>query len=59
MTPRNADLAKADPSNLGLSDNLGKRNGTNPVDMYENSIKVPFIVSHPGVLPQDMVPSAM
>ena len=27
--------------------------------MYENSIKVPFIVSHPGVLPQDMVPSAM
>jgi len=27
--------------------------------MYENSIKVPFIASHPGVLPQAMVQSAM
>ncbi len=113
ITPRNGDLTKADPTTLGLSDNLGNReslkgyfasvtamdldvgrvvdklealnlrdntlvifasdngyscghhgfwgkgNGTNPVNMYENSIKVPFIASHPGVLPQDIVQSAM
>jgi arylsulfatase A-like enzyme len=113
ITPRNADLNKADPTTLGLSDNLGNReslkgyfasvtamdldvgrivdrlealnlrdntlvifasdngyscghhgfwgkgNGTNPVNMYENSIKVPFIASHPGVLPEAMVQSAM
>ena len=113
ITPRNADMNKADPGTLGLSDNLGNReslkgyfasvtamdldvgrivdrlealnlrdntlvifasdngyscghhgfwgkgNGTNPVNMYENSIKVPFIASHPGVLPEGMVQSAM
>ncbi len=26
----------------------GKGNGTYPLNMYENSIKVPFVVSHPG-----------
>jgi len=37
----------------------GKGNGTNPVNMYENSIKVPFIASQPGVIPEGMVQSAM
>lgn len=31
----------------------GKGNGTNPRNMYENSIKVPFIMSHPGKLPEN------
>ncbi|NLG49051.1 MAG: sulfatase-like hydrolase/transferase [Chloroflexi bacterium] len=29
----------------------GKGNGTEPRNMYENSIKVPFIIRHPGVIP--------
>ena len=29
----------------------GKGNGTYPPNMYENSIKVPFVVSHPGRIP--------
>jgi len=37
----------------------GKGNGTNPRNMYENSIKVPAIFSHPGVIPQGRVESAM
>lgn len=37
----------------------GKGNGTNPVNMYENSIKVPFIASHPGVIPQGTVQTAL
>ena len=37
----------------------GKGNGTNPVNMYENSIKVPFVASHPGVIPAGLVQSAM
>jgi arylsulfatase A-like enzyme len=37
----------------------GKGNGTRPVNMYENSIKVPFVASHPGVIPQGSVQSAM
>ncbi len=37
----------------------GKGNGTNPVNMYENSIKVPFIASQPGVIPQGTVQSAL
>ena len=37
----------------------GKGNGTNPVNMYENSIKVPFVASHPGVIPEGIVQSAM
>ena len=37
----------------------GKGNGTNPVNMYENSIKVPFVASHPGVIPEGVVQSAM
>ncbi len=33
----------------------GKGNGTDPRNMYENSIKVPFIMSHPGKLPENKV----
>jgi len=37
----------------------GKGNGTNPRNMYENSIKVPAIFSHPGRIPQNRVEEAM
>jgi len=37
----------------------GKGNGTYPVNMYENSIKVPFVASHPDVIPKGIVQSAM
>ena len=37
----------------------GKGNGTEPRNMYENSIKVPAIFSHPGVIPEDAVEDAM
>jgi arylsulfatase A-like enzyme len=37
----------------------GKGNGTLPRNMYENSIKVPFIVSHPGQIPEGRVETAM
>lgn len=30
----------------------GKGNGTHPRNMYENSVRVPFIMSQPGMLPQ-------
>lgn len=113
IIPKNKDLTTADPTTLGLSDNLGNReslkgyfasitamdldvgrildrlaekglrentlvvfasdngyscghhgfwgkgNGTYPINMYENSIKVPFIASHPGVIPEGIVQSAM
>jgi len=29
----------------------GKGNGTFPLNMYENSVRVPFIISHPGHIP--------
>ena len=37
----------------------GKGNGTWPLNMYENSIKVPFIASHPGVIPEGAVQPAL
>jgi arylsulfatase A-like enzyme len=37
----------------------GKGNGTIPFNMYENSVKVPFIVSHPGRVPRGTVSDAM
>jgi choline-sulfatase len=37
----------------------GKGNGTEPRNMYENSIKVPAIFSHPGTLPEGVVTEAM
>ena len=36
-----------------------KGNGTWPLNMYENSVKVPAIFSHPGVLPAGRVTDAM
>ncbi len=33
----------------------GKGNGTFPLNMYENSVKIPFIASHPGRIPQGRV----
>jgi arylsulfatase A-like enzyme len=33
----------------------GKGNGTNPRNMYENSIRVPAVFSHPGALPAGQV----
>ena len=37
----------------------GKGNGTYPPNMYENSIKVPFVISHPGRIPAGSVQAAM
>jgi len=37
----------------------GKGNGTYPLNMYENSIKVPAIASHPGKIPMGYVQKAM
>lgn len=37
----------------------GKGNGTSPRNMYENSIKVPAIFSHPGVIPEGRVENAI
>jgi len=37
----------------------GKGNGTFPLNMYENSVKVPFIVSHPARIPQGRASGAM
>lgn len=37
----------------------GKGNGTNPRNMYENSIKVPAIFSQPGAIPENRLESAM
>ena len=38
--------------NCGHHGFWGKGNGTWPLNMYENSIKVPFLASHPGRVPQ-------
>jgi len=37
----------------------GKGNGTSPRNMYENSVKVPAVFSHPGRLPQGLATDAM
>ena len=37
----------------------GKGNGTLPMNMYENSVKVPAIVSHPGRVVEGVTSSAM
>ena len=36
-----------------------KGNGTFPLNMYENSVKVPFIMSQPGRIPEGRVSEAM
>lgn len=37
----------------------GKGNGTFPINMYESSVKVPFIASQPGVIPKGIVSEAL
>ena len=37
----------------------GKGNGTFPLNMYENSVKVPALISQPGAIPQGRVQPAM
>ncbi len=37
----------------------GKGNGTFPLNMYENSVKVPFIVSHPRRIPPGRVSDSL
>ncbi|NIM49728.1 MAG: sulfatase-like hydrolase/transferase, partial [Gemmatimonadales bacterium] len=37
----------------------GKGNGTRPRNMYENSIRVPAVFSHPGQIPEGRVTDAM
>jgi choline-sulfatase len=45
--------------NCGHHGFWGKGNGTYPLNMYENSIKVPALASHPGKIPQGYVQKAM
>lgn len=44
---------------LGHHGFWGKGNGTNPLNMYERSIRVPALISQPGRLPQGTVQPAM
>ena len=44
---------------LGHHGFWGKGNGTYPANMYENSIKVPAVMSHPERMPQGTVQRAM
>ena len=44
---------------LGHHGFWGKGNGTSPLNMYENSIRVPALISQPGRLPQNAVQPAM
>jgi len=37
----------------------GKGNGTDPINMYENSVRVPFVASQPGRVPEGEVTEAM
>ena len=37
----------------------GKGNGTFPINMYESSVKVPMIMSQPGVIQPGMVNSSL
>jgi choline-sulfatase len=37
----------------------GKGNGTYPLNMYENSVRVPAVMSHPGRIPEGFVQTAM
>ena len=41
--------------NMGQHGICGKGNGTSPLNMYDTSVKVPFIVSWPGRIPQNTV----
>jgi choline-sulfatase len=45
--------------NVGHHGICGKGNGTFPLNMYEESVKVPLIVSHPGNVPPGAVSSGL
>ncbi|MDG2256246.1 MAG: sulfatase-like hydrolase/transferase [Opitutaceae bacterium] len=45
--------------NMGHHGIWGKGNGTYPQNMYDSSVKVPFIVSHLGCVPQGKVESGL
>ena len=45
--------------NLGHHGIWGKGNGTRPQNMYDTSVKVPCIASHPGRIPADRVSDAL
>ncbi|MHB8128060.1 MAG: sulfatase-like hydrolase/transferase [Mobilitalea sp.] len=45
--------------NCGHHGIWGKGNGTFPINMYDSSIKVPFILSHKGVIPNNQVCRSM
>lgn len=44
---------------LGHHGFWGKGNGTNPFNMYERSIRVPALLSHPGRIPASVVQAGM
>lgn len=37
----------------------GKGNGTFPINLYDSSVKVPFIASHKGVIPENVVSDSL
>ncbi|MGA1197787.1 MAG: sulfatase-like hydrolase/transferase [Candidatus Latescibacterota bacterium] len=37
----------------------GKGNGTYPINMYENSVRIPFLISHPDHISQGVAQNAM
>jgi choline-sulfatase len=41
--------------NMGHHGIWGKGNGTFPLNMFDTSVKVPFIISYPGKIPQNRV----
>lgn len=45
--------------NMGHHGICGKGNGTTPVNMYDTSVKVPAIISRPGLVPAGQVSDAM
>jgi arylsulfatase A-like enzyme len=45
--------------NMGHHGIWGKGNGTFPMNMYDTSVKVPFIVSWPGKIPENRVNSGL
>ena len=45
--------------NMGHHGCFGKGNGTCPMNMYDESVQVPFLISHPGHIPQGKSESGM
>ena len=45
--------------NMGHHGIWGKGNGTFPLNMYDTSVKVPFLISWPGMIPKGLVCSQM